>query len=412
MISDVYFPRINGVSTSILTFRREFQDNGHEVTLIAPDYGHGDEPDPDIIRIPSRYLVLDPEDRMMKRGAVLELTERLRAKRFDILHIQTPFVAHYVGNTLARCLNIPRVETYHTFFEEYLYHYFPWAPRRWMRFGARRFSARQCNSVDAVVVPSTAMLDVLRRYGVKTRAEIIPTGIELVRFRNGNGQRFRERYGIPAARPTVVHVGRVAFEKNIDFLLDVTAEVRHKIPDVLLIIAGEGPALKHLRRRAAELELSDNVLFVGYLSREEGLLDCYAAGDAFVFASRTETQGLVLLEAMALGVPVVSTAVMGTKDILRPEKGCLVAEEDTADFAAKVTRMLTDWELRHRLANEAIAYAKTWSADVLAANMLNFYEDIIGSASETRASKSGIPSSHKKISERPLPKADSPRRKA
>jgi 1,2-diacylglycerol 3-alpha-glucosyltransferase len=377
MVSDVYFPRINGVSTSVQTFQQELARLGHRVALIAPDYGTAAGDDADIIRVPSRYMALDPEDRMLKAGEVLKIKESLRAQRFDLLHIQTPFVAHYLGIKLARALSIPRVETYHTFFEEYLFHYVPFLPKAVMRFMARRFSAHQCNAVDALVVPSRAMLEVLRAYGVRSQAAIIPTGISLEKFRAGDGAAFRERYGIEAERPTLVHVGRVAFEKNIDFLLQVLDRVRQELPDVLLIIAGEGPAEGRLRATAWQLGLERNVLWVGYLSRAEELLDCYSAGDVFVFASRTETQGLVLLEAMALGVPVVSTAVMGTRDLLDAGRGALVAEEDASDFSAKVVRLLRDRGLRERLSAEGRECAQDWSARRMAAHMAEFYQEVI-----------------------------------
>jgi glycosyltransferase involved in cell wall biosynthesis len=126
-----------------------------------------------------------------------------------------------------------------------------------------------------------------------------------------------------------------------------------------------------------QLGLEDNVLFVGYLDRDSTLLECYLAGDAFIFASRTETQGLVLLEAMALGVPVVSTAVMGTKDILAPRKGGLIAEEESQDFANKIIELLQDKLLQKRLGEEAKDYAKTWTADEMATRLASFYEKII-----------------------------------
>lgn len=198
MVSDVYFPRVNGVSTSIHTFRRELHALGHEVTLIVPDYGvdHGD--DHGIIRIPSRQVLLDPEDRLMRRCAILDLLPRLKREHYDVVHIQTPFVAHYLGLRLAQELGAPVVESYHTFFEEYLFHYIPFLPRAWLRAAARRFSRAQCNSVDSVVVPSTAMLEVLRAYGVRSAAAIIPTGIELDEFSHGDGAAFRRKHGIPA----------------------------------------------------------------------------------------------------------------------------------------------------------------------------------------------------------------------
>jgi glycosyltransferase involved in cell wall biosynthesis len=214
-------------------------------------------------------------------------------------------------------------------------------------------------------------------------------GIQLEQFAHGDGGRFRRLHGIPPERPVLAHVGRLAFEKNIDFLLRMLVRVKREIPDVLLVIAGEGPSRGRLENLTAELGLRDNLLFVGYLSREGALEDCYCAGDAFVFASRTETQGLVLLEAMALGVPVVSTAVMGTREVLEGGQGSLIAAEDEADFASKAACLLADGELRATLATQARAHARSWSAPVLAGRMLDFYRTVIGTASEAVRSTLG-----------------------
>lgn len=373
MISDVYFPRINGVSTSIKTFRKRLTDQGHEVTLIAPEYGPYDLSDSLLLRIPAHVVPMDPEDRLMKKKSIYALEQDLKEERYDLIHIQTPFVAHRVGVRLARRLGIPVIESYHTYFEEYLYHYFPFLPRSFMRFAARWFTRRQCNKVDGLVVPSQAMLEVLRDYGVTRPMEIIPTGIEDHYLDWPGTTHFRNDYKIPADRPVLVHIGRVAHEKNIDFLFEVLSQVRKTVTDILLVIAGEGPALAHLKSLARRKDLQDNLLFVGYLDRDTTLLECYLAGNAFVFASRTETQGLVLLEAMALGVPVVSTAVMGTRDILQAHKGALIAEEDVDDFAEKVITLLRDSALQERLSEEAKDYARTWTADEMALKMSALY---------------------------------------
>jgi len=383
MISDVYFPRVNGVSTSIETFRCDLHDLGIATALIAPDYPAAPAPaEPDVIRIPARFLPLDPEDRMMRLAPIRELTARLREQRYDLIHIQTPFVAHYAGIELADALGVPRIETYHTFFEEYLFHYVPFLPRRWLRGFARRFSRIQGNQVDALIVPSRAMRERLAQYGVRRPMHVLPTGIPLARFAGGDGAAFRARFGIAPGRPTVAYVGRVAFEKNIDFLLRATALARRSVPDLLLVVTGEGPALKSLKRLARRLRIEDNVLFVGYLDRRSGLVDGYCAADAFVFASRTETQGLVLLEAMALGVPVVSTAVMGTRDILDAGRGALVSPDNEEDFASQMVRLLQNGELRARLALEARDYAQEWNATTMARRLTDFYRTLLPSRSE------------------------------
>jgi glycosyltransferase involved in cell wall biosynthesis len=292
------------------------------------------------------------------------------------VHIHTPFVAHYAGVALARRLGLPVIETYHTFFEEYFHHYAPFLPGWLTRRIARSMTVSQCRAVDALVVPSPQMLSKLREYGVETPAEVLPTGIDSARFRGGDGARFRAAHGIPADRPMLVHISRVAHEKNIDFILRMLSHVVRTVPDVLLVIAGEGPALGHLKAMVERLGLRANVQFVGYLDRSTTLLDCYRAGHAFVFASRTETQGLVLLEALALGTPVISTAVMGTADVLKDAQGALVVEENEAAFAEAVIRVLHTPQLRSELAAKAPADAQSWSALAMAERLVKLYASL------------------------------------
>ena len=375
-VSDVFFPRVNGVSTSIQTFRRELTSLGHETVLLAPEYPTTYADEPGILRIGSRRVPLDPEDRAMRWTQLRAQHRRLAGHSFDLVHIQTPLLAHYAGVSLARRWGIPAVATYHMLFEEYLYHYAKLVPRGAMRALARGFSRSQCNALAAVLVPSVAMRETLERYGVEVPIAVVPTGIRLPEFAGGDGVRFRACHGIERGRPVALFVGRVAFEKNIEFLVRMLVHARREIPQILLIICGEGPAERALARLVESLGLSGNVQFVGYLDRASELLDCYRACDVFVFASRTETQGLVLLEAMTLGVPVVSTAVMGTRDILDPGKGALVVREDEREFAAAVVKVVSDGSLRARLSQEAVDYAKTWDAPNTASRLAAFYRQV------------------------------------
>ena len=391
-ISDVYFPRVNGVSTSIRTFRRELQAIGHEVVVVAPAYSESaTEQEEGIVRIPARAVPLDPEDRLMHSRALREVPTRLGPLAFDLVHIQTPFAAHYAGLRIARELGIPCVATYHTFFEEYLYHYVPFAPRALMRAFARLFSRRQGNQVDALIVPSRAMLSALTAYGVRSPMTVLPTGLSLDEFAGGDGASFRRVHGIPADRPLLVHVGRVAFEKNIDFLLRTLDCVRLRHPDVLLLIVGEGPALPRLKAIARSLGLDANVQFIGYLDRATTLLDCYRAGDVFVFSSRTETQGLVLLEAMALGVPVVAIAEMGAIDILEAGQGALVAPAEEHAFSEAVCRLLESSSLRAKLAAEGLRYSTSWDAALQAQRLVDFYAGVLSGKTITEIAKPPAP---------------------
>ncbi len=376
-ISDVYFPRINGVSTSIDTFRRELRARGHTVHLIAPDYYAPSDDESDILRVPARQLPMDPEDRLMRYGWAMQHLPRLHAEKYDIVHVQTPFVAHYLGINIAKKLGVPCVETYHTFFEEYFYHYIPFLPKKWLKTTARRISRKQGNSLDGMVIPSRPMLDVLRQYGVASHAEVIPTGLQPSSFTPGDGPAFRAKYGIAQDRPVLLFVGRVAHEKNIGFLLNVLERVRQDVPDILFVIAGEGPALAGLEADVIRMGLTANVMFIGYLDRHTELNSCYRAGDIFVFSSRTETQGLVLLEAMAQGVPVVSIAEMGTRDVLHEGRGVWIARNEVEDFAGKVIRLLADRQARTTLGQLGRDYAQLWSSGSMAERMLQFYQGMI-----------------------------------
>ena len=382
-VSDVYFPRVNGVSTSIRTFRQDLATCGVETLLVAPSYVQSDAaPDPTtvnesgVLRVESSRVPKDPEDRRMRWGPLSKALTSIPRGYVDLVHIHTPFIAHYAAARYARAANIPCVATYHTFFEEYLHHYIPVLPRRVGRFVARSFTRSQCDDVQALIAPSDPMRDILLEYGVSTPIHVLPTGLPADRFVPGVGARFRAKAGLPSDRRLITYVGRVAHEKNIDFLVQVFVEVRRAVPEAMFVIAGEGPARDSLRNRVARLGLQEHVHFAGYLDRDMALLDCYAAADVFVFASRTETQGLVLLEAMAQGTPVVSTAELGTRSVLKPGCGAVIVDEQVEAFSAATVRLLHDAKSRSELAEQGRTYARTWSSAVMARRLADLYASL------------------------------------
>ena len=379
-ISDVYFPRVNGVSTSIRTFRADLGNCGVETHLVAPSYfTEPAEQDWNVVRVPSAGVPRDPEDRRMRWADLTRALEAFKRDRIDLVHIHTPFIAHYAATRFARAAGVPCVATYHTFFEEYLHHYVPVMPRRLGRTLARAFTRSQCRDVQALVAPSEPMRDALLQYGVETPIHVVPTGLPADRFRQGDGLRFRKLAGLQAERPLLIYVGRVAHEKNIGFLVRTFDEVRKRMPSAMFVIAGEGPAQSALRAQVQELKLQDDVKFVGYLDRDSSLLDCYAAADVFVFASRTETQGLVLLEAMAQGSPLVSLAELGAKSILTPGCGALIVRENVDEFASAVIRVLSDTDLKRSLSDEARAHAQKWSSLSMAKQLAELYSTVVES---------------------------------
>ncbi len=350
------------------------------VTLLAPAYDTPVGDDSDVHRIPGRSVRRDPEDRFMRRRAIRSITPELARWQPDLVHVHTPFVAHYAGLEIARSLGIPLAVTYHTYFEHYFEHYLPFVPAALCQRIARRLTCRAARELNHMVVPSTAMRGALAAYGVTTPMTVLPTGIRIDALGEpavADGAAFRARHGIAADRPVLVHIGRIGHEKNLRFLLQAFERVVRALPQALLIVAGEGPARAELERLTSERGLATNLLWLGYLDRERELAGCYRAGDAFVFTSKTETQGLVLLEAMALGVPVVALAEMGTRDLLADRRGALVADDDPDDFANKCLELLRDPSLRARLAAEGPLVAADWSAAQMAARLEALYRNLL-----------------------------------
>ncbi len=385
MLSDVYFPRVNGVSTSIRTFAKSLLAMGHRVTLVAPDYGadsgqqrHDREFGDgfEVLRLPARTVFFDPEDRLMKSSALRDVLPRLARRHWDIVHVHTPFAAHRLGVRLARARRIPVVETYHTYFEEYISHYLPWLAPAVLRRIARGLSRRMCHAVDHLIVPTQEMDDVLRGYGVRTPATVIPTGLDLDEFTGGSGSNFRLRHAIDPWRPMIVTISRLAIEKNITFLLRVARVLVTTFPTLSFVIAGEGPDAPRLRQLAELLGLERHVLFLVNLERHTELLDCYRAANAFVFASPTETQGLVLMEAMALGAPIVSTAVMGTATVLRGANSAITSPEDVTAFANCVAQVLRDQQLQSALSAAGPRDARRWAIAGLMQQVVALYEGL------------------------------------
>jgi len=220
------------------------------------------------------------------------------------------------------------------------------------------------------------MAEVLRGYGIATASTVVPTGIRLEEFARGDAARFRRAHGFGETQLLLLTVRRLAIEKNIDFLLEVARILKNEFDDFVFVIAGEGPDAPRLGRLTHTLGLEKHVRFLGNLDRYTTLVDCYSAADVFMFASSTETQGLVLIEAMACGAPIVSTAVMGTATVLRDTHSALISEGNVDAFAANVARLLRSPEERAALSAAGPLDAEKWSAGALMRKVIGTYEHL------------------------------------
>lgn len=377
LVSDTYRPRINGVVVSVDAFAGEFRRLGHDVRIIAPEFPEYEQAC-DVATVKSHYLFFDPEDRLANpwlKSARKSVKREVLRPAFDIIHTQTPFTLGYAAIKWAKHHQCPIVHTYHTLFESYA-HYIKFLPRSFTVGVTHRFSRWYCNQMDLVITPSQHMKDKLSEYDIETPIEVNGTGIDLERFEQGDGAAFRRKYRISDDTVMLLFIGRVAWEKNIAFLFDVMQELKPKVPKIKLVIAGEGPAKKALEARAKRDGLADDIWFLGYFGPDD-LVNCYAAADIFTFASMTETQGLVVTEAMAAGTPVVAVRRMGVAEVMADEKGGVLVEPEVAEFTQAVLKMITDKDYYRQKQAETGDAAYAWSSQQMAKKMLGHYQQLL-----------------------------------
>jgi len=377
LVTDTYLPRVNGVARSVQSFAQQFREQGHRVWIFAPEFPDFKDQEPDVVRFPSRYLSFDPEDRLanMKHPGSKELVAHLADYKFDIIHNQTPFALGTASVKWARQLHIPIIHTYHTLFEAYVHNYIKWVPEFAGHAAAAWFSRWYCNKHDLIIAPSSPMAEALKGYGVKVAIGINPTGIDLTPFKKLDGERMRQKLGFAKDDIMLLAMGRVAKEKNLPFLLDVLERLIPLQPKARLVIAGQGPALAAITAEVAQRKLQDKVVFIGYLDRKDWA-DLYAAAELHLLASVTETQGMVLTEAMAAGTPCVAVAAMGVKDVMA-DGGGLAVRLDLTEYTNAVVRLLTDKKLYAEKLEEAKRQAQNWSIQAKAKELLGKYEKLI-----------------------------------
>lgn len=348
IFSDSALPILNGVSVSIAALIANLRDQGHSVHLFtAAHRGHRDD-DPNIHRFPA---IETPWTRgySLAIPPFYPMLRQFRKHQFDLVHTHTPYTIGFVGLRWAQSHDLPVVSTYHTLYDKYV-HYIPFFPKRYTRFKIAKHTNFYYNQVDQVITPSVAAMKWLRRHSVRKPIHVIPTGIG---FNPGvDRSEVRQRLGVSPDQPVLLYVGRIAREKNLLLLLEASAAVFRAFPSARLWLVGDGPFREECSRRASEMGIGDRVRFFGFVPREQ-VDEYYAAADVFVFSSVTETQGLVVSEAMAHGLPSVVVHGGGAgESVVDGVNGCLV-RNDPASFAQAVVRLLEDSNLYTQLARNA-----------------------------------------------------------
>jgi glycosyltransferase involved in cell wall biosynthesis len=262
---------------------------------------------------------------------------------------------------------------------EYYRNYLPLIIRPTLK-RTQRMIRNWCLKLDKVISPTKNIKDLLVSYGVPgEHVVVIPTGIDVNKFEKEIEWDIRKEYGIHPDEKILLFVGRLGPEKNIDFLIKVFHKVFHEERNIKFIIIGDGVERNKLEELVLELDLHENIIFTGGKNREL-VLDAYKQADLFIFASYTETQGLVVLESMAAGTPVVALGKMGVYDLLNHENagGIMIKELNENDFAHEILRVLRDIELYKKLSENAINFVKeNYSIEVSVKKILEVYENLL-----------------------------------
>lgn len=388
IFTETYLPTINGVVTSIETFRKEMEKRGHEYFIFAPHpiQKNYKEPHPRVWRFkslnllgPTNYPVAIP---LFQYSNFHQNFEDLN---LDIIHTQHLFDMGRLGLHLAKKYQIPIVHTYHTLITEYT-HYVP-IIGPFLKPLIIKLSRDYCNQCDQVVTPSPAMKRELEKYGVRKPIAPIPTGIDLKLYENANPEKLKKELRIPHSNKVLLFVGRLAEEKNLPFLLRAFKQILVRNDHVKLLIIGGGPAEKSLRELAKKKKIAEDTVFTGAI-KPKLAKKYFSVGDVFCFPSITDTQGIVNVEAMAAGVPVVAINRLGPSDIIKDGENGYLTDLNLSEFRAKIEQLLDDYSLRKKMGEQARKDAEKYSAENCADQMEKLYENTIDSFCQQQKTES------------------------
>jgi len=342
LFTNNYLPFCGGVTISVETLRRGLEARGHEVWTFAPRFPDTIDEAPRVVRFPSVPAGTYPEFTLAIPWAP-RFARLVQSLDLDVYHAHHPFLLGPAARRWARRSGRPLVFTYHTRYEKYA-HYVP-LTRPLVEAAAVRLSTRFASRADAVVAPSMLVREHLRRRGVSTTISVVPTGVDLENFRPGDRAAARRALGLGLDDRLLLYVGRLDREKSVDSVLLAFDRIAGTVAPARLWLVGQGKEGEALRRLAERLPTGDRIHFAG-VREHARLVPWYQAADLFVFASETETQGLVLAEAAACGLPAVAVTAPGCDEVVRDGESGILTKGDPASLAEAAIGLLLDDERR------------------------------------------------------------------
>ena len=378
IFTNTFLPHVGGVARSVRTFLEDFRRMGHRVLVIAPEFPEGPAPrsiERSVERVPA-WQKFNGSDFSVSLPLGAALSERVAQFQPDILHAQHPFLLGDTALRLGAMHGVPVVFTHHTLYEQYT-HYVPFDSAPLQAF-VSELATRFANCCQGVIAPSDSLAALMAERGVTAPVRVIPTGIDTRKFAAAAREPWRRKLGLQRDEVLIGHVGRLAVEKNLPFLAQALTRTLAREPRARVLIVGDGPAREEIEAIFARRRVSQRVHFAGKLTGDP-LREAYAAMDLFAFSSQSETQGMVLAEAMSAGSPVVALDASGARDVVRDRvNGRLLPADATPETMARtLTRAVREPELRARWREGARSTAEEFDRRLSARSALSFYRELI-----------------------------------
>nr|WP_290700324.1 glycosyltransferase [Halomonas sp. UBA3074] len=379
MVSNNYFPFVSGVSVSVDRLRNGLHDLGHSIQLLVPRYREPWQDDQAIKRIPTLMAFGEKREFRLTNPFSVRFRRCLRAFKPDLIHVHHPFWLGSMGLLMGRRLKVPVVYTYHTRLEHYA-HFVPLPGALFRNLISHYLIKHFSNRCQGVIVPTYSAEEYLRMIGVKTPSLVQPTGIDVERFAHVEAEALetlRERLAIDPARKILISVSRISKEKNIGFMLEALAELQNQEhEDFHLLLIGDGPDREAIQHQIDTLKLTARVTLVGAVPPDQMAL-YYHLGDIFVFASTSETQGMVILEAMSAGLPVVAVRSSGIDDVVRQGVNGFKTPQNRQAWGQKVIELKDNEALRQQLGKQASHFAEEFDIANFATAVATFYAEVL-----------------------------------
>ncbi len=374
VFTDSFRPYTSGVVRSIELFSREFNNRGHEVYVFGPDYPLLHPPKEEgVFRFMSVPWPAMPEF-SLPVPISSQLGSTIKRIGLDIIHTHSPFLLGRLGARAARRYKLPLIFTFHTLYDQYV-HYFPFAEKT-SKHVVQSIARNFCNRCSLVVAPSQLVVNYLQNIGVEAPINNIPTGVDLEEFKDLDPNWLKKNYAVKDEEIVLLFVGRLGKEKNVTFLLKSFQAVQARHPQCRLVLVGKGPQENQLHNMCRQMGIQDKVTFTGVLPRHK-IVHCYASANLFVFPSVTETQGLVIGEAKAAGLPVVAIRAFGPAEMVSHGEDGFLTDPTPSSFTTAILDLLENKEIYDRMsknANKNVSYiSSTYCAD----RMIDVYQELI-----------------------------------